>query len=47
MPTFARGYGPTIPVASFVLHLIFGLTLGEVYHLLVHYFPGEVEEESA
>jgi uncharacterized membrane protein YagU involved in acid resistance len=47
MPMFARGDGPTIPVAAFVLHLIFGLTLGEVYHLLVHYFPGEVEEEQA
>jgi uncharacterized membrane protein YagU involved in acid resistance len=47
IPMFADGEGPTIPVASFVLHLIFGLTLGEVYHLLVHYFPGEVEEEKA
>jgi uncharacterized membrane protein YagU involved in acid resistance len=47
VPIFARGMGPTIPAASFVLHLIFGLTLGEVYHLLVHYFPGEVKEEEA
>jgi|SRR5215467_9070722 len=44
---FAAGMGPTIPVAAFVIHLIFGLTLGEVYHLLVHYFPGEVEEGEA
>jgi uncharacterized membrane protein YagU involved in acid resistance len=44
---FAAGMGPTIPVASFVLHLIFGLTMGETYHLLVHYFPGEVEEGEA
>jgi len=47
IPAFAQGYGPTIPGAALVLHLIFGLTLGEVYHLLVHYFPGEVEEEKA
>ena len=44
---FAVGMGPTIPVASFVIHLIFGLTMGEAYHLLVHYFPGEVEEGEA
>jgi uncharacterized membrane protein YagU involved in acid resistance len=44
---FAAGMGPTIPVASFVIHLIFGLTMGEAYHLLVHYFPGEVEEGEA
>ena len=47
MPMFGEGQGPTIAVAAFVLNLIFGLTLGEVYHLLVHYFPGEVEEERA
>ena len=44
---FAAGMGPTIAVASLVVHLIFGLTMGEVYHLLVHYFPGEVEESEA
>ena len=47
LPAFAEGHGPTIPVAALVLHLIFGLTLGEVYHLLVHFLPGEVEEERA
>ena len=44
---FAAGMGPTIAVAAFVVHLIFGLTMGETYHLLVHYFPGEVEESEA
>jgi uncharacterized membrane protein YagU involved in acid resistance len=47
MPIFARGMGMTIPAASLIVHLIYGLTLGEVYHLLVHYFPEEVEEENA
>ena len=44
---FGAGTGPTIAVAAFVIHLIFGLTMGEIYHLLVHYFPGEVEESEA
>ena len=47
LPVFANGMGLTIPAASLILHLIFGLVLGETYHLLVHYFPGEVEEEKA
>jgi uncharacterized membrane protein YagU involved in acid resistance len=47
LPIFAMGMGPEIPVSAFVIHLIFGVTMGEVYHLLVHYFPGEVEEDKA
>jgi hypothetical protein len=47
MPVFAQGSGLGIPAAALVVHLIFGVTMGEVYHLLVHYFPGEVEEEKA
>jgi uncharacterized membrane protein YagU involved in acid resistance len=47
LPIFAMGMGPSIPVSAFVLHMIFGITMGETYQLLVHYFPGEVEEEKA
>jgi hypothetical protein len=47
LPVFAMGMGPAIPVSAFVLHLVFGVTMGEVYALLVHYFPGEVEEDKA
>jgi uncharacterized membrane protein YagU involved in acid resistance len=47
LPIFAQGMGLTIPATAFGLHLVFGLVLGEAYHLLVHYFPGEVEEENA
>jgi hypothetical protein len=47
LPIFAMGMGPAIPVSAFVLHLVFGVTMGEVYALLVHYFPGEVEEDKA
>jgi uncharacterized membrane protein YagU involved in acid resistance len=47
LPVFAQGMGLEIPATAFALHLVFGLVLGEAYHLLVHYFPGEVEEEKA
>lgn len=47
LPVFAQGMGIGIPATAFALHLVFGLVLGEAYHLLVHYFPGEVEEENA
>lgn len=47
LPVFASGMGPAIPAVAFGLHLVFGVVMGEVYHLLVHFFPGEVEEEQA
>lgn len=47
LPMFAMGMGPTIPVGALIVHLIFGVAMGEIYHLLVHYFPGEVEEDQA
>ena len=47
LPIFAIGMGPGIPVTALVLHLIFGIAMGEIYHLLVHYFPGEVDEDKA
>jgi hypothetical protein len=46
LPVFAVGLGPTIPVATLVLHLIFGLVLGETYHLLLHYTPSEADENA-
>jgi len=46
LPVFAVGLGPTIPVATLVLHLIFGLVLGETYHLLLHYTSSEVDENA-
>jgi len=45
LPMFARGMGTAIPVISLALHAVFGLVLGEAYHLLLHYLPSEVDEE--
>ncbi len=46
LPIFAQGLGATIPVASLVLHLVFGAVLGETYHVLLHYLPSEVDENA-
>jgi len=37
--------GTAIPIVSLALHAVFGLVLGETYHLLLHYLPSEVDEE--
>jgi hypothetical protein len=42
---FAMGEGAQIPMAALALCAIFGLALGESYHLLLHYMPGEADEE--
>jgi uncharacterized protein DUF6789 len=46
LPMFAQGMGTEIPVVSLVLSLIYGLVLGETYHLLLHYLPSEVDENA-
>jgi len=45
LPMFAVGMGTAIPIVSLALHAVFGLVLGETYHLLLHYLPSEVDEE--
>lgn len=46
LPMFAMGMGPSIPVIGLMLSLVFGLVLGETYHLLLHYLPSEVDENA-
>lgn len=46
MPMFALGSGATIPMTALVICMIFGAVLGESYHLLLHYMPGEVDENA-
>jgi hypothetical protein len=46
MPMFALGSGAAIPMVALAINLIFGLVLGESYHLLLHYMPGEVDENA-
>ena len=46
MPMFAAGQGAVIPVGALLLNLVFGLVLGESYHLLLHYLPSEVDENA-
>jgi hypothetical protein len=46
LPMFALGSGPAIPMTALGLCLLFGVTLGETYHLLLHYMPGEADEET-
>jgi hypothetical protein len=45
-PIFAQGLGPTIPVASLGLHLVFGLVLGETYHLLLRTRSNEADSNA-
>jgi hypothetical protein len=46
MPMFALGSGAAIPMTALGLCALFGLALGEAYHLLLHYMPGEADEEA-
>ena len=46
MPMFGAGEGPLVPVGTLVLNLVFGVVLGETYHLLLHYLPSEVDENA-
>jgi hypothetical protein len=46
MSVFALGTGAAIPMTALALNLIFGVVLGESYHLLLHYMPGEVDENA-
>jgi hypothetical protein len=46
IPIFAQGMGTTIPMVSLALSLVFGIVLGESYHLLLHYLPSEVDENA-
>ena len=46
LPMFALGSGPAIPMTALGLCLLFGVVLGETYHLLLHYMPGEADEET-
>jgi len=46
LPMFAAGSGITIPAVSLALHLVFGVVLGETYHVLLHYLPSEVDENA-
>ena len=46
LPMFALGSGAAIPMTALGLCLLFGLVLGESYHLLLHYFPGEADENA-
>jgi len=46
LPMFAMGTGAAIPMAGLGLSVLFGLVLGESYHLLLHYMPGEADEEA-
>lgn len=46
LPIFAQGMGTTIPFVSLVLSVVFGLVMGESYHLLLHYLPSEVDENA-
>jgi hypothetical protein len=46
MPMFALGSGAAIPMTALGLCAVFGLALGEAYHLLLHYMPGEADEEA-
>ena len=46
MPMFASGMGYTIPGIALMIHIVFGVVLGEAYHLLLHYLPSEVDENA-
>lgn len=46
VPMFALGMGLTIPILGLVINLVFGVVLGETYHLLLHYLPSEVDENA-
>ena len=46
MPIFAQGLGTTIPIVALALNLVYGVVLGESYHLLLHYLPSEVDENA-
>lgn len=46
LPMFALGSGAAIPMMALGLCALFGLALGESYHLLLHYMPGEADEEA-
>ncbi len=46
LPMFAAGMGLSIPLFTLGLHLVFGLVLGESYHLLLHFLPSEVDENA-
>jgi hypothetical protein len=46
MPIFAAGLGLPIPLFTLGLNLVFGVVLGETYHLLLHYLPSEVDENA-
>jgi hypothetical protein len=46
LPVFALGMGAAIPMVTLAISLIFGVVLGESYHLLLHYMPGEVDENA-
>lgn len=46
MAMFAQDMGIGIAIISLVFNLVFGLVLGETYHLLLHYLPSEVDENA-
>lgn len=46
LPIFASGMGIVIPGTALILHAVFGIVLGEAYHLLLHYLPSEVDENA-
>lgn len=46
LPMFAKGMGLGVPLFTLVMHLSYGLVLGQAYHLLLHYFPSEVDENA-
>jgi hypothetical protein len=46
LPMFALGSGAAVPMTALGLCLLFGLVLGEAYHLLLQYFPGEADENA-
>lgn len=46
LPMFAAGMGSAVLVYTLVLQLLFGVVVGEAYHLLLHYLPSEVDENA-
>jgi hypothetical protein len=46
LPMFAMGMPTSVVLTTLAINIIFGVVLGEAYHLLLHYMPGEVDEET-
>jgi hypothetical protein len=46
VPMFGLDMGLSTAILGLVISLVFGVVLGETYHLLLHYLPSEVDENA-